>query len=105
MMTRFIAAKKAYVPQPILSNMGPVTITYRSAFAHSSRSETLIYDEEIPQPVTSCTECIGWRSNSKRSYLCGVEPSHAEPSDREPGIEQEEAKYRDDLGGGTIVTD
>jgi hypothetical protein len=25
--TIFIAAKKAYVPQPILSNMGPVTIT------------------------------------------------------------------------------
>jgi hypothetical protein len=50
MITRFIAAKKAYVPQPILSNMGPVTITYRSAIS-SDLCETgaWTYDKEVPQ--------------------------------------------------------
>jgi hypothetical protein len=30
MMTMFIAAKKAYVPQPIFSNIGPVTLPVSS---------------------------------------------------------------------------
>lgn len=104
MITKFIAAKKAYVPHPILSNMGPVTMTCRSAIP-LARVYNGTFDEEIPQPVARCAQSICRSSNSKRSDLSGVQPSHTQPADREPGVEQKEAKDRNDLSGGTVVAD
>ena len=101
----FIAAKNAYVPQPILSNMGPVTITWASVLLFSARRGSRTDHKEIPQPVRGRGQSVGRSSNSKRSNLSGVQPSHTQPTDREPSIEKEEAEDRNDLRGCTIVPD
>lgn len=103
--TMFIAAKNAYVPHPILSNMGPVTITWTSIISLFAKREGRTDHEEIPQPVRGCGQSVCRSSNSKRGNLSRVEPSHTQPADREPCVEEEKAQDRDNLGRCTIVPD
>ena len=85
--------------------MGPVTITWTSVISLFAKRRSRTDHEEIPQPVRGRGQSVCRSSNSKRSNLSGVEPSHTQPTDREPSIEKEEAQDRDDLGGCTIVPD
>jgi hypothetical protein len=52
-MTKFIAAKKAYVPHPIVSNIGPVAMTTKKLNSQFEAVERALAGARILRGVTS----------------------------------------------------
>ena len=48
------------------------------------------HDHEVECPVSRGGNSVRRRTDGKRCYFCRVEPGHAQPSDSEEGVEDEE---------------
>jgi len=98
------------VPQPICSNIGPVTLWV--SFVKVLPSLDSHDDEEIEQPIGGSGESVGRSSDSDRGDFCRVKPGHTQPSDctkaqhgiwyhdeehSQEAIEDEQTQYRDGL--------
>ncbi len=81
MRTKFNPAKKTYVPQPMLANMGPVTITTKKL---NSQLLACLGSAGRTAIVTYSGETIGGSPDAEWGDFGGVKPCHPQPTDGEP---------------------
>lgn len=56
-------------------------------------------DHKVEDPVGGSRQRVGRGAHSKRSDFCRIKPGHTKVTDREPSVEEEKHKDREDLGG------
>lgn len=69
----------------------------RSALAARDTREGCTHDEEIEEPVGSGGQSVGRSSDPQWCHFGRIQPSHTEPADGEPRVEQEQHEDREDL--------
>lgn len=58
---------------------------------------------KVPNPVGASRQSIRRRTNTQRRNLSGIQPSHAQPTDREEGVEDKEEHNDSNLAGLVIL--
>lgn len=58
---------------------------------------------KVPNPVGTSRQSIRRRTNTQRRNLSGIQPSHAQPTDREEGVEDKEEHNDGNLAGLVVL--